>query len=168
MHTLRKLPMRRPKRSATRASIMELPDHVRQAGSPLMGTLLVRHHVIPATRVETSLDTAGTSACATCGSRLADLRRAAENRWRVLDDVFQAPGGLFRRQGRGPCRSLFENDAAQGLPGGRLRGPWSRTRKRSPRRRRGAPVHAPSRRESPGRGSWLYLATPYGSGVSVS
>src|ERR1039458_9353633 len=77
MHTLRKLPMRRPKRSAMRASIMELPDHVRQAGSPLMGTLLVRHHVTPATRVETSLDTAGTRACAPRGSRPAGLRRGA-------------------------------------------------------------------------------------------
>ena len=38
------------------------------AASPLMGTLLVRRRVAPAKRVETSLDTAGTSACATkCG-----------------------------------------------------------------------------------------------------
>ena len=36
------------------------------AASPLMGTLLVRHRVT-ATRVETSLDTAGTSACAAGG-----------------------------------------------------------------------------------------------------
>src|ERR1017187_7772151 len=35
------------------------------AASPLLGTLLVRHRVTPAKRVETSLDTAGTSACAT-------------------------------------------------------------------------------------------------------
>src|ERR1019366_1726067 len=75
-------------------------------------------------------------------------------------------------------------DVAQGLPAGRSsqsrhekssrpgepldrrrpdrtpRERWSRTRKRLPRRRRGVPVHAPSRRESPGRGSWLYLAIP--------
>src|SRR5674476_930850 len=38
------------------------------AASPLMGTLLVRHGVTPATRVETSLDTAGTSACATAAA----------------------------------------------------------------------------------------------------
>src|ERR1035437_2185095 len=46
MHTLRKLPMRRPKRSAMRASIMELPDHVRQAGSPwrtLLGAVTMQN-----------------------------------------------------------------------------------------------------------------------------
>src|ERR1035438_10818267 len=35
------------------------------AASPLLGTLLVRHGVTSAKSVETSLDTAGTSACAT-------------------------------------------------------------------------------------------------------
>src|ERR1035437_911423 len=35
------------------------------AASPLLGTLLVRHRAPRTTRVETSLDTAGTSACAT-------------------------------------------------------------------------------------------------------
>src|ERR1017187_5320934 len=43
------------------------------AASPLMGTLLVRHRVTPATRVETSLDTAGTSACATMKQKFALL-----------------------------------------------------------------------------------------------
>src|ERR1017187_4403276 len=41
------------------------------AASPLMGTLLVRRRATPATRVETSLDTAGTSACATMKQNLA-------------------------------------------------------------------------------------------------
>ena len=35
------------------------------AASPLLGTLLVRHGVTCGKSVETSLDTAGTSACAT-------------------------------------------------------------------------------------------------------
>src|ERR1039457_5228859 len=39
------------------------------AASPLLGTLLVRHRVTPAKSVETSLDTAGMSARATCFSR---------------------------------------------------------------------------------------------------
>src|ERR1019366_4672719 len=38
------------------------------AASPLMGTLLVRHGVTPATRVETSLDAARRSACATAAA----------------------------------------------------------------------------------------------------
>src|ERR1035441_1722095 len=41
------------------------------AASPLMGTLLVRRRATPATRVETSLDTAGTSACATMKQKFA-------------------------------------------------------------------------------------------------
>src|ERR1017187_10564762 len=43
------------------------------AASPLMGTLLVRRRATPATRVETSLDTAGTSACATMKHKFALL-----------------------------------------------------------------------------------------------
>src|ERR1035441_5213034 len=43
------------------------------AASPLMGTLLVRRRATPATRVETSLDTAGTSACATMKQKFALL-----------------------------------------------------------------------------------------------
>ena len=43
------------------------------AASPLMGTLLVRHRVT-ATRVETSLDTAGPSACATSAGGVREMR----------------------------------------------------------------------------------------------
>src|ERR1035437_12414 len=43
------------------------------AASPPMGALLVRRRATPATRVETSLDTAGTSACATMKQNLALL-----------------------------------------------------------------------------------------------
>src|ERR1035441_845298 len=35
---------------------------------------------------------------------------------------------------------------------------WIQTGRHSPRRRHGVPVHAPSMRVSPDRGSWLYLA----------
>jgi hypothetical protein len=48
----------------TLAPLSAVAQALLPAASPLMGTLLVRHRV-NATRVETSLDTAGTSACAT-------------------------------------------------------------------------------------------------------
>jgi hypothetical protein len=51
------------------------------AASPLMGTLLIRQRVIPG--VETSLDTAGTSACAT-QTDLPALSAACEDALRRL------------------------------------------------------------------------------------
>ena len=48
----------------TPAVVLAVAQALLPAASPLMGTLLVRPRVA-ATRVETSLDTAGTSACAT-------------------------------------------------------------------------------------------------------
>jgi hypothetical protein len=38
------------------------------------------------------------------------------NRLRVFDDVLQAAGGLVRRQGLGPGRSLFENVSCEPVP----------------------------------------------------
>jgi hypothetical protein len=35
---------------------------------------------------------------------------------RVFDDVLQAAGGLVRRQGLGPGRSLFENVSCEPVP----------------------------------------------------
>src|ERR1039458_10633320 len=76
------------------------PPNVAQAllpaASPLMGTLLARHRARPATPVETSLDTAGTSACATAvlsrncipesGAKVVEGRAA---RW-VIDQITAA------------------------------------------------------------------------------
>src|ERR1017187_6747027 len=60
--------------------------------------------------------------------------------------------GLFRRQGRGPCRSLFETAVAQGLPaGGNSKSRHEKNSRQGERQR--------------GRGSWFYLAIPYGSEV---
>ena len=50
------------------------------AASPLMGTLLIRHRATHANRVETSLDTAGKSACATAGPTTNNDRGA----WKVF------------------------------------------------------------------------------------
>src|ERR1035437_4080662 len=54
------------------------------AASPLMGTLLIRHRVTPAS-VETSLDTAGTSACATGTLLFGYLLATGSYKFRVLD-----------------------------------------------------------------------------------
>src|SRR5664279_4499103 len=76
------------------------------AASPLMGTLLMRHRVTPATRVETSLDTAGKSACATSPLLFGYLLATGSYKFRVLDGCLGARGlaafGLLgaRRRGR--------------------------------------------------------------------
>jgi hypothetical protein len=55
------------------ALLSDVAQALLPAASPLMGTLLVRHRVT-ATRVETSLDTAGTSACATSAGGVMEMR----------------------------------------------------------------------------------------------
>src|ERR1039458_1376183 len=69
----------RPWKTSARASTNSTPagskavaQALLPAASPLLGTLLVRHRVPPANRVETSLDTAGTSACATSADGLVE------------------------------------------------------------------------------------------------
>src|ERR1022692_1199467 len=65
------------------------------AASPLLGTLLVRHRVAPATRVETSLDTAGTSACATRGLQRRLVSVVLLEFLRALNSGEQTASGLL-------------------------------------------------------------------------
>ena len=61
----------------TPAVVLAVAQALLPAASPLMGTLLVRHRVT-ATRVETSLDTAGTgpegTPCATSAGGVMEMR----------------------------------------------------------------------------------------------
>jgi hypothetical protein len=58
----------------TPAVVLAVAQALLPAASPLMGTLLVRHSLTPAICVETSLDTAGTSACATAAGGVWEMR----------------------------------------------------------------------------------------------
>src|ERR1035437_10888515 len=78
-----------------------------RAASPLMGPLLMRHRVTPAPRVETSLDTAGKSACATSPLLFGYLLATGSDKFRVLDGCLGVVGlagfGLLGARGSG-CR----------------------------------------------------------------
>jgi hypothetical protein len=70
--TLLRMPRANPHFS--RASVgFDVAQALMPAASPLMGTLLLRHRVTPATRVEASLDTAATSGCATPAGGVAEM-----------------------------------------------------------------------------------------------